>query len=94
MLDFYFIQNDQTKPNYPKDVEFAGSLDFDIFERLQRKGVISNHYNYYSDFYWSREVIAQIIEKTKDSKDTDKELLLQIIEKAYSKKQALVAYCD
>ncbi|MDF3027047.1 MAG: hypothetical protein K0S23_1354 [Fluviicola sp.] len=97
MLDFYFIPNDQTKPPYPTDLEFAGELDGNVFGRLQSKGIIDKRFDYYSDFRWS-EVLLKQIRKTIDDKqlhsDTDVKKLLQFVDTALEKQSGLIAYGD
>ena len=99
MLDLYLIQDDQPKPDYPEQakLEFAGGLDATTFANLQNKGIIASHYDYYSDFRWSAEVIEQQHEKIKLSKlvnDTDIKRLTKLLNKAQSKNTGLIAYCD
>ncbi len=94
MLDFYLIEDSHKMPKNPQNLNFAGGLDFNIFERLQRKGVIPNHYDYYSDFRWDSNTIDQIIEKVKDNTDQDQQILFEIIMKAHLQESDLIAYCD
>lgn len=94
MLDFYLIEESQSKPNSPKDLDFAGGLNDDIFERLQRKNIIPTQYDYYSDFRWDLNTIDQMIEKIKDSTDQDQKTLFEMVEKAHLQNSSLIAYCD
>lgn len=94
MLDFYLTEESQSKPNSPKDLDFAGGLNDDIFERLQRKNIIPTQYDYYSDFRWDLNTIDQMIEKIKDSTDQDQKTLFEMIEKAHLQNSGLIAYCD
>ncbi len=99
MLDFYLIQDDQPKPDYPEqaNLEFVGGLDYKTFENLQNKGVIGSQYNYYSDFRWGTKMIEQQstnVNLGEFKKDTDLEKLIDILEKAKNKNSGLIAYCD
>ncbi|AFM04907.1 hypothetical protein Fleli_2542 [Bernardetia litoralis DSM 6794] len=94
MLDFYFIEESQSKPNSPKNLDFAGGLDFNVFKRLQNKSIIPSSYDYYSDFRWDLNTINQMIEKIKDDNDQDKKILFEIIVKAHLQYLCLIAYCD
>lgn len=47
MLDFYFIQDDQVKPNSPEKsgLEFVGGLDGKTVDNLQNKGIIDKWFH-------------------------------------------------
>lgn len=98
MLDFYFISDNQTKPNYPdRDLELAGSLDVRTFDHLIRKGIIDSRFDYYSDFRWSETLVKQMrqtIENKQLSSDTDVKKFLEFIDLALSKQSGLMAYGD
>lgn len=98
MLDFYFISDDQTKPNYPdQDLELAGSLDAKTFDSLIQKGIIDSRFDYYSDFRWSETLVKQMrqtIEDRQSYSDTDVKKLLELIDSALSKRSGLMAYGD
>ena len=98
MLDFYLINDDQPKPNYPEQLslEFVVGLDSKTFESLIKKGLIDSRFDYYSDFRWNLKVIEQInlnIVKAKNL-DSDIDKLNLIINKALELKSGLIAYCD
>lgn len=98
MLDFYFISDDQSKPNNgPSVLDFAGDLDDKTFSNLQKKGIIDNRFDYYSDFRWSELLLKQIRERI-DLKqmqtDTDVVKLLRLIDAALNQKSGLIAYAD
>lgn len=46
MLDFYIIQDDQVKPNYPEklELELVGGLDEKSVASLQNKGIIDKRF--------------------------------------------------
>lgn len=98
MLDFYFISEETTKPNYPdKDLELAGSLDAKTFDNLVRKGIIDSRFDYYSDFRWSELLIKQIRQNSNGMRlesDSDVKQLLRLIDSALSKQSGLIAYGD
>ncbi|WP_430406352.1 hypothetical protein [Fluviicola sp.] len=98
MLDFYFIADDQTKPNNPdRALELAGSLDAKTFDNLIQKGMIDSSFDYYSDFRWSEMLVKQIrqaIETKQMYSDTDVKKLLELIDSALSKQSGLMAYGD
>lgn len=98
MLDFYFLKDDVTKPgNGPSALDFAGNLDDKTFSNLQKKGIIDNRFDYYSDFRWSELLLKQIRERI-DLKqmqtDTDVVKLLRLIDAALNQKSGLIAYGD
>ena len=98
MLDFYFINDNQTSPNYPnQDLELAGSLDAKTFNNLIRKGMIDSRFDYYSDFRWSEMLVKQIRQTIEDKQfysDTDGEKLLLLMDTAISRQSGLIAYGD
>jgi hypothetical protein len=97
MLDFYYIADGQPKPEYADNLEFAGELDFNVFDRLVRKGIISDDFNYYSDFRWSETLLKQIrqtIEQKQVQADTDVKKLLEVIDPALAQQTGLLAYGD
>jgi len=99
MLDFYLIKDDQPNPDYPEqsELEFAGGLDLKTHSNLQKKGLIDDHYDYFSDFRWDTTFVKQLKAKTKQSKfenDSDVQKLIDLINKAQLKESGLIAYCD
>lgn len=98
MLDFYFIPDNQPKPDYPDgDLAFAGGLDDRVFSNLQKKGIIDEHFDYYSDFRWNESILKQIrnrIDEKQIPADTDILKLLHLIDAALGKKVGLIAYGD
>lgn len=98
MLDFYFIADETVKPdNGPSELDFAGALDDKTFANLQKKGIIDNRFDYYSDFRWSEVILNQIRERIDQKQlyaDTDVVKLLQLINAAREKKSGLIAYGD
>jgi len=99
MLQFYLIQNHQTKPDYPEQInlEFVGEISYEVFERLQRKKVIDDRYSYYEDFRWSFPIIKQLSERIDYQKlknDTDVIKLLKLLNKVDDNNSGLIAYCD
>ncbi len=98
MLDFYLINDEKPKPNYPEqaNLEFILGLDSGVFERLIKKGLIDSRFDYYSDFRWSSKLIEQINIKVSISKksDSDFDQLSLILKKALESKCGIIAYCD
>ena len=99
MLDFYLIQDDQPKPDFPEQANlvFAGGLDHKTFEKFQNKGIIPKHYDYYSDLRWGTKIIAQqhiTADQDKFKSDVDLQKFLDLLEKARINHCGLIAYCD
>ena len=97
MLDFYFIPDDQPKPNNPDETNFAGNLDDKTYYNLQKKGIIDERFDFYSDFRWSKVLLQQIyerIEKKQLFSDTDVQQLLHMVDSAIERKCGLMAYGD
>ncbi|MDV7697343.1 hypothetical protein N6B72_10465 [Chryseobacterium soli] len=99
MLDFYFLQDNESQPSYPEQahLSYAGELDDHTFKNLQDKKVIGKQFEYYSDFRWPTEVISQmerIISENKLQDDTDVQQLMSIFKAAAMKKSGLIAYGD
>jgi hypothetical protein len=99
MLDFYLIQDDQPKPNYPEqaELEIAGGLDYESYEYLISKGFIDKRFDYYSDFRWGAAMIKQIIGKINQGgfkNDSKVKKFYDLINLAFNKKCGLIAYCD
>lgn len=99
MLDFYIIKDDQSKPNFPEQggLKFIGGLNDIVFENLQRKGVLSNRFDYYSDFRLGTSLITQIrqnISQKQMQDDSDVKQLLHLFEAAEKLQSGLIAYAD
>lgn len=97
MLDFYYINDgQQTLDDDNGKLEFAGSLNADVFHNLKKKGVIDQHFNYYSDFRWSETLLKQMHQniKLKYKADGDIHLLFQLVDSAVERKTGLVAFGD
>lgn len=99
MLDFYLITDEQLKPNDPAEarLEPAGELDDKTFDRLKRKGLIDERFDYHGDFRWSRALVTQLQEKIATrglQQDTDVQKLLRLLEPAAQKHSGLIAYAD
>ncbi|GAB5564132.1 MAG: hypothetical protein Wins2KO_11950 [Winogradskyella sp.] len=96
MLDFYLINDEQSKPNYPEqlNLEFVSGNDYEAYERLLTKGVIDQRFDFYSDFRWSSHMIKKLFNKTKEKQDSDFTILNNILRKAMDKNSGLVAYSD
>ncbi|MEO8254688.1 MAG: hypothetical protein ABI554_09930 [Flavobacterium sp.] len=97
MVDFYLIHDEQITPESPSDLEFIGNLDHKTFQNLKTKKIISNNYDYYSDFRWNTPIIKQIFEhciKQETQKDTDIDQLKQILSIAKNRKSGLIAFAD
>ena len=97
VLDFYLISDSEgrPKPNELKNLDYAGGLESDIYDRLVRKRIIDSRFDYYSDFRWDSQLVKQIEFKTKNSKtDSDIIKLNEIINEAIKKGFGLVAYGD
>jgi hypothetical protein len=99
MLDFYIIPDDKPKPNNPGqgDLTYAGGLDDKIFDNLQRKGIIDERFDYYSDFRWETSLIGKIrqtIKNKKMEKDTDVKALIVLLDLAGQTGSGLIAYGD
>jgi|UPI000648247D hypothetical protein len=99
MLDFYTIKKDQPTPNYPEKAELIliGQLDDKTFSNLQKKGIIDNCFDYYSDFRWNKEIADQIKKNISNQNlqfDDDVKKLLQIISVVEKNQQDIIAYGD
>ena len=99
MLDFYIIDDNQALPAYPEknELEFAGGIDYQTFSNLQRKRVIDERLDYYSDFRIDTSLtkqIRQIITRLGLHADSDVKILLQLFDAADKKRCGLVAYTD
>lgn len=98
MLDFYFISDTQPfKPDDNTTLEAAGGIELEVFERLQRKGIIDGRFDYFSDFRWSTVLVKQLIENAEAEKfiaDTDVKQLLRILLPARHRGLGLVALSD
>ena len=99
MLDFYLINDDQTKPNSPDqlDLKFVGGLDDKTFENLQSKNIIDTRFDYYKDFRWTQSIIKQLreaISKKQMQADTDIQQLIKLLDLADKNKSGLIAYAD
>ena len=98
MLDFYLINDEQPKPDYPEqaNLKYISGLNSKTFENLKDKGIIDYRFDYYSDFRWNIELVKQISRKAakKRESDTDFEKLFEILNEALESKSGVIAYCD
>jgi hypothetical protein len=97
MLDFYIISDSEEKPKPDKidQLDYAGGLESDIFDRLVRKGIIDSRFDFYSDFRWGNQLVRQIDSKTKEySNDSDIKALKNIVDKAVNSESGLIAFAD
>lgn len=98
MLDLYYIADaTHFNPDGTDALEKAGSIDLDVYERLQRKGIIDSRFDYFSDFRWSAVLVKQLVEKASAGKfvhDTDVKQLLHILLPALDRGAGLVALAD
>lgn len=99
MLDFYLIKDDEPQPNYPEQsgIQFAGSLDEKTFSNLKTKNVISDQFDYYSDFRWGTTIILQIrqrIMQKQVSDDSDVKKMIVLLEIAEKHGTGLMAFSD
>ena len=99
MLDFYIIEDDEPKPNDPGrgSLIYAGGLDDMTFDNLQRKGIIDDKFDFYSNFRWGTSLIAQIrqtIQKKNMESDSDVRALVVLLDLAERHESGLIAYGD
>lgn len=106
MLDFYLIKDESKKPSHPEQTKliYAGGLELEAFDELQRKNIIESCFDYWSDFRWSSEYVQQKVEslvvKYPDVQEntmktkTPEAMLFTILEKAVRENYGLIAYCD
>lgn len=98
MLDFYYIADTtHFKPDGTDALEKAGSIELNVFDRLQRKGIIDSRFDYFSDFRWSAVLVKQLVEKASAGKfvhDTDVKQLLHILLPAMDRGTGLAALAD
>jgi hypothetical protein len=97
MLDFYIISDSEVNPKPDKidNLDYAGGLEYDIYERLVRKGIINSRFDFYSDFRWGNSLVKQIDSKAKEfSSDSDVTTLKKIVEKAMNAESGLITLGD
>ncbi|GGG07525.1 hypothetical protein GCM10011344_05080 [Dokdonia pacifica] len=97
MLDFYIASDskEKPKPDMLNTLEYAGGLEFEMFERLVRKEIIDSRFDFYSDFRWGSKMIKQIDMKIREyNDDSDVVYLKKILDKAQNLKAGLIAYGD
>lgn len=99
MLDFYWIRDEQPMPEYPEQagLRYAGGIPMEVWERLQRKGILDQELSYFSDFRWSRQDIRRMRQRMEDrsmSSDTDIRLLDHLLNPAFAADYGLMAVGD
>lgn len=99
MFDFYLIEDEEARPNYPEQsqLQFAGSLDEKTFSNLKLKGLIGNQFDYYSDFRWGTAIIVQMrqhIIRRQITNDSDVKHLISLLDIAEKNETGLIAYSD
>jgi hypothetical protein len=99
MLDFYIIEDDKPKPRDPEQMSLthAGGLDDKTFHNLQKKGIIDQRFDFYSDFRWGTQLVSQMqqtIQRKNMGGDTDVQKLVLLLDLAGQKESGLIAYGD
>ena len=97
MLDFYLLSDVETEPKIEEldNLDYAGGLEFDTYNRLVGKGIIDSSFDYYSDFRWGNQLIEQIASKANNfTGDSDVNKLIEIIKKAINREIGLIAFGD
>ncbi|BDD00833.1 hypothetical protein [Persicobacter psychrovividus] len=98
MLNFFVIADEDAKPTPAQlhDMPHVGEIDDKTFFHLMQLGIIDSRFNYYSDFRWSTDTIAQVFRKISgaDNDDPCVEKLLTILIEAKSAKKGLIAVGD
>ncbi|MCI5054908.1 MAG: hypothetical protein MRY83_02300 [Flavobacteriales bacterium] len=96
MLDFYLIKRDSPNPRSPKNLEFVGGLESHTFSHLKKLQIISDNFDYYSDFRWDIGLIESMLLKTEhlNSQNTDVKQIHEILTLAQKNQCALFAFCD
>lgn len=61
MLDFYIIDDETDTPSYPEknELEWAGSLNLKQFEDIQKKQLLPDMLEYYSNFRLKQEITLE-----------------------------------
>ncbi|GAB5523040.1 MAG: hypothetical protein Roseis2KO_09120 [Roseivirga sp.] len=97
MLDFYIIPDSHGKPESDdlSRLEYAGGLEFDVYERFTRKGLIDPRFDFYSDFRWNSTLVHEILRSVENNQpDSDFSQLISILNAAKCKECGLIAYGD
>jgi hypothetical protein len=106
MLDFYLIDDQQAKPEYPEqtNLEYAGGINLATFEELQRQRFIEDRFDFWTDFRWSSQQIKQkadlLIKKypelrdNRDKTEKPEKILWLILEKAVRTGNGLIGFAD
>lgn len=99
MLDFYLINDNQSKPSYPEqaNLKFVGALDEKTFGNLLDKKVIDSRFDYYSDFRLGISMVKQLLDtisKRKINSDIDIQPFVLILNLAFKNNSGLIAYAD
>lgn len=99
MLDFYDIARGSETPDHPdlEKLQEIGSLDLKTFVNLQKKGIIEESYNFFSDFRWDEPKLILMLNKCNTSRfegDTEVQQLLTIIQANAERGMDVIAYCD
>jgi len=99
MLNFYFIQDEQSKSGSVAQMglKHAGGLEYEIFEALQTKGFIEDRFDYHSDFRWNKASVQKkynLIKEKEIKSDINLLALFNLLDKAIKLKSGLIAFGD
>ena len=99
MLDFYIIDDEQSKPSYPEEInlEYIGGLNDRTFEKLKTKGLIEERFDYYTDFRWNSDFVKLKYDSLLNHENqsySDLRKLFGLVSKAKEIDCGLIAYCD
>lgn len=57
MLDFSFINDEQ--PAYRQQLNYAGGIEYEEFEKARELKFVENHLDYYGKFRWTNQQVKQ-----------------------------------
>jgi hypothetical protein len=92
MLDFFFIRDEQSRNS--NQINAAGGIDYEEFEKAQELKVIESHLDYYGDFRWSTLNVVQKRALLVPSVEVAIPSLASILKQAFAGECGLVAFGD
>ncbi|MGI4883366.1 MAG: hypothetical protein ACRYFR_00205 [Janthinobacterium lividum] len=92
MLDFSFIADEQ--PMHARNLNYAGGIEWEEFEKAQELKLIENHLDYYGKFRWTSQNVQQKRNMLTPTIESAIPNLVPVLKQAFVAGCGLIAFGD
>jgi hypothetical protein len=92
MLDCFFIHDGQ--PRNSQQINSAGGIEYEEFEKAQELKIIEKHLDYYGDFRWWSQLVKSKRDMLTPTVEAAISNLAGILRQAFAAESGLVAFGD